>query len=654
MALRTSAVGFAAIVCATLIPTVQANGLGQSPRIEVSTIQPDVESTVVLATIRETTMQQDREPAEVERPRALPHNLPVPMVFAARKPVPFESNIEWPRSPAEVSVVQSFEALGDNGTWVPPDVSGAVGPSHLFTALNSQIRVQDRNGRSLKTLATNSFFDSVRGTSVAFDPHVTYDARAGRWIACAVADRQGTSLGNHTSSYLLLGISNSADPLGTWSMLRFNGDVSNQTWLDYPLLGLDDSNIVISTNVYSVADDKFQRASVFVISKQTRAATRFDLTNIGGGLSPTVSLDPGSTSFLIQRWNGNSGGAGYLRLYSVAPSGVTPIAYVGAPQTWSVEGKAGGDFAPQLASSRLIDTGDDRTSAAVFRNGSIWVTHSIFLPAGAPTRSSIQWWRISTSGQVQERGLLDDASNSTFYAYPSIAVNLKGDVMVGGTRFTRQTFASAFAAFRLSGSPSSALSSPAIFKEGLASYYKAFEGGPNRWGDYSSTLVDPANDIDFWSLQEYASRPQGSDRWGTWWAKLSPSSGSANSCVPGATTACLLNNRFKVIVRYRSAFDNAAANAVAQVKSVTGFASPTFETSFFYFNNADNIELMIKMLDQGNTNAAGLKTVAVLYGSATPLRVEIAITDTQTGIVRQYTSAFGKQAGQTDFTAFVK
>jgi len=129
---------------------------------------------------------------------------------------------------------------------------------------------------------------------------------------------------------------------------------------------------------------------------------------------------------------------------------------------------------------------------------------------------------------------------------------------------------------------------------------------------------------------------------------------SAN-CQPNTTTACMLGNRFRVQVRYRSAFDNNPVDSTAFVKPVTGFANGTFETAFFYFNNSDNIEVLVKMLDQGNRNAAGLPTIAVLYGSATPLRVQIAITDTSfNGASKSYLSEFGTQAGQTDFTAFVK
>jgi hypothetical protein len=134
---------------------------------------------------------------------------------------------------------------------------------------------------------------------------------------------------------------------------------------------------------------------------------------------------------------------------------------------------------------------------------------------------------------------------------------------------------------------------------------------------------------------------------------LAPSSGP-NTCTPSATVACMLNNRFKVEVKYRGAFDNNAADTPASVKSVTGFATANFETGFFYFNSASNIEMLIKILDQGNTDSQGHPTIAILYGLATPLRVEVTVTDSTNGTSKKYTSAFGTMAGATDFTAFVK
>lgn len=125
-------------------------------------------------------------------------------------------------------------------------------------------------------------------------------------------------------------------------------------------------------------------------------------------------------------------------------------------------------------------------------------------------------------------------------------------------------------------------------------------------------------------------------------------------CVEDTTTACLLNSRFRARVRYRNGFDNGLPDTYALRKPVTGFANPNFETEFFYFNDVNNIEVLLKMLDQGNVDPQGYPTIAVLFGSATPLRLEITITDTQKGVTRTYSNQFGSQQGSTDFTAFRK
>ena len=58
-------------------------------------------------------------------------------------------------------------------------------------------------------------------------------------------------------------------------------------------------------------------------------------------------------------------------------------------------------------------------------------------------------------------------------------------------------------------------------KAGEAPYTKDFGSGRVRWGDYSATVVDPLNDIDMWTIQEYAATPDSrGDRWGTWWGQL--------------------------------------------------------------------------------------------------------------------------------------
>lgn len=136
--------------------------------------------------------------------------------------------------------------------------------------------------------------------------------------------------------------------------------------------------------------------------------------------------------------------------------------------------------------------------------------------------------------------------------------------------------------------------------------------------------------------------------------QVTVSGSGPTTCTPNSTTACVLGGRFRVQVRYRGAFDNNAANVDALVKPVTGFSDPAYETAFFYFNSQNNIEMMLKMLDQGNVDSQNRPTIALLFGTATPLRIELTITDTRTGVVKRYESAFNQMKGVTDFTAFVK
>lgn len=184
--------------------------------------------------------------------------------------------------------------------------------------------------------------------------------------------------------------------------------------------------------------------------------------------------------------------------------------------------------------------------------------------------------------------------------------------------------------------------SPAILTGGYVVGQLFGSCGPNDPSagcDPSNATVDGAFSVTYPSIASYLSGNSG----------VTPT-----PCVASSTTACLLNNRFKATVRYRNGGDNGAADTDAFVKTVTGFASVNNETSFFYFYGANNIELLLKMLDQGNTNSSGQPTIAVLFGSATPLRFELTITDTQTSAVKRYTSQYASQVGQTDFSAFVK
>jgi len=414
------------------------------------------------------------------------------------------------------AITRAFPAVRDELVTKPPDSNGAVGPNHVLSAVNAAIVVHDRDGNVLSAVSLDSFFDSVRRSVSAFDPHAVYDRFAGRWIIVAAAGSRSAS------SAALLGVSRGGDPTGTWDLYRYDADPTGALWLDYPMLGVNERYIAVSANLYTVADNRYDHSTVLMLDKNDPSASagRFDLKS-GFAMSPAVCYDRGvQLIYFVQKWNSNSNGHGFLRLYAATAAQITSAVFLTLAAPWSPIGSATNDFGPQAGTAQKIDAGDDRMSNAVVRNGVVWSAHTIFLPADAPARAAVQWVRIGIAPLSVQTAIIDDPSGELFYAFPSIAVNRRDEALIGFSRFSAATSPSAAFAF-LDGYGGPAW--PVVFKEGEAPYVRVGTSGRNRWGDYSATAVDPVNDVDFWTIQEYAGAPiTGVDRWATWWARIEP------------------------------------------------------------------------------------------------------------------------------------
>jgi hypothetical protein len=207
----------------------------------------------------------------------------------------------------------------------------------------------------------------------------------------------------------------------------------------------------------------------------------------------------------------------------------------------------GGDILPQTCigtagatcptTLRGIDVGDAQVRGnAVFRNGGIYYAQTVGVDIttdGVIDHTAAQWTRLDTSGNFVDGGRIEDATatptnGGRWYAYPSIAVNKHNDVLVGFSEFESDDFADAGYAVRLGTDAAGTMRDPVVYKEGEDYYSKDFGSGRNRFGDYSATRLDPVNDRDIWTVQEYAGTrtapnnlsTTNNSRWGTWWAKV--------------------------------------------------------------------------------------------------------------------------------------
>ncbi len=423
-------------------------------------------------------------------------------------------------------ITTSFQALDDNLTSIPPDTHGAVGLTNVVTALNSQVRIQDRAGQQISTVTLATFWSALTpAPNSPFDPQVLYDPYARRWILTSVSDA------TNANSAVLLAVSSSADPTGTWFFTRVNADTGGTNWADRPHTAFSQDWITVAVNMFTITNSVFTRQNIYAFDKVNKygggnnAPTLMTDTSGYGSSVPAVTYDPTLHTMYLLSQGTSQNGTGFLRISTITGAIGSETLSVGSffqtPYSWAQTPPNNADFAPQLGSTNKIQNGDSRIQNCVYRGGALWLTHTVFFPAtGTPTRSAVQWWQVTTPTNIVQRGLIDDTDGVYFYAFPSIAVNRYNDVLIGYSRFATNQYASANYAFRFAEDTANTLRHDTIFKAGEAPYYKTYSGTKNRWGDYSMVAVDPINDTTMWAIQEYAATHTTDDRWGTWWVQV--------------------------------------------------------------------------------------------------------------------------------------
>ena len=409
---------------------------------------------------------------------------------------------------------------------IPPDTMGTAGPNHLMVVLNSYVRIQNKSGGNISTVTLNDFWASVNGgggaTAGTFDPKIVYDHDDDRFIFVAIDDRDA-------NNGYLLGVSATDDPTGTWYLWKIDGDASNNDWADFPSPGYNSKWIALSANMFTIAANAYTETKMWIVDKD-RAYTNdlniidvFDSTEFGGAFTVAPCKTFGSEPNLYTVSSGwYSGSDDFVRHGHIAGAVNSPawsiLGYIDVPDSY-VPGDA-----PQLGGSALIDNGDSRIgSPPVYRHGSIYFNYTGLL--NSPTRHVIIWGEYNaSSGAAVNMGIVQEASIPMYYAYPSIAVNSHTSIVMGFSGFSTGIYASAYYTGREFTNSANVMQGVKLLKAGEDYYFKDFGGGRNRWGDYSATCVDPANDLKFWTIQEYAMPDVGSgandDRWGTWWGEI--------------------------------------------------------------------------------------------------------------------------------------
>ncbi len=118
--------------------------------------------------------------------------------------------------------------------------------------------------------------------------------------------------------------------------------------------------------------------------------------------------------------------------------------------------------------------------------------------------------------------------------------------------------------------------------------------------------------------------------------------GKQGVCTPGDTTLCLNGGRFEVEIDWEDFEGNTGSGQVDSLQSG--------DSGLMYFFNAQNLEVLVKVLDGCDIN----NRVWVFAAATTDVRYTLRVTDTETGAMKQYTNSLGNASDAiTDTGAFL-
>jgi hypothetical protein len=405
-----------------------------------------------------------------------------------------------------LEIGQNFTAAttSTSGSY-PPDVMGAVGPQHVVQLVNGEYRVYRKSDGVLLQQTDDVGFWGAMGITPAgwpFDPRVVYDLGSGRWFA-AMVDEQ-----NPESNYLFA-VSRSADPTDGWTGFTIASDSTNSSWADFPTLGVDADGVYLAATHFSFDGQTVTGASVVVMPKtdllaptpSIANATLFELPwpQLIRGPQLAVDLDGGSLPMPIIATTGIAAFAQFASIdgpvTSPSLSGIGSAGFVTLP----FAGTARPAEQPGPSQNLDICCGDARfNSNFVLQNGALWAVRAVDVSG----KAGLEWFQIDPDTNIiLQTGRISDDELDLYY--PSIAVNEFDQVVVGFNGSSESQFVSAYAVLGETIDGITSFGSLLLLKEGVDSYEVVWDGR-NRWGDYSTTVVDPSDPNVFWTFQEWA------------------------------------------------------------------------------------------------------------------------------------------------------
>ena len=448
----------------------------------------------------------------------------IPNKAVLRKNGPVSAPVSDPAEQRAFGVSQpealiQFQGLSDDDNAavvgfrvVPPDTQGDVGPEHYVQWINDIAVIYDKAGNTvLGPFGGNAFWEGLGGPCEAQndgDPLVRYDRQADRWVVSQFA------LPNFPSGpfYQCFAVSTTSDPAGAYNQYEFK--TSDDFFTDYGKIGIWPDAYYMSFNMFGGNGEfqggayAFDRAAM--IAGAPAGMIAFDTGNQGGALpsdldGPTPPPLNAPNYFMTFDVNPARLLQWQFHVDWATPANSTltgPLEIPVADFPYPVCEANRGQCVPQLDVAEKLETLDHTLMYRLaYRNfgdhESLVVNHTV---GTAGASAAPRWYEIRNPGAspvVYQQGTY--APDGDFRFMGSIAMDGNGNIALGYSKSSIDTYPSIGITGRLAGDPLGTMGAEEIWLAGAGSQ----AGSANRWGDYSTMSIDPVDDCTFWYTQEY-------------------------------------------------------------------------------------------------------------------------------------------------------
>ena len=414
----------------------------------------------------------------------------------------------------------------------PPDQGLCEANGFVLEPVNSAYRIFLTNGKSVRGPFNINDLYNVGGKEFTSDPRCWYDPATTTWFSTILFINDAGTAGS-----LLIAVRHAKDPLGLWNEYVIDStDVGGRgcpCFGDQPRIGIDQQNLYVTGDQFSIQGPQFDGGELWVIDKAGLVAgnptvkfAHFGGLTIAGQSTlapqPALSTVKPHAEFMLSQLDFNNQGDNRLGVWAITNRAA--VASGGLPTVSSVvvnsESYANPPPVPQKGSTSTLNQGDDRMQQTEFADNAIWgEMNTAVQPAGDSTvRAGAAWFQVKphlAGGVVSGANIVRQgyvAARGQYLIYPAVQPDAAGNAAVVFTESNSTEFPSAAYATLKAGA--SNFGPPVVAAKGTGPYFR----GSGRWGDYSFAVPGPSDSA--WLATEYippklSQTTDGQQNWGT-------------------------------------------------------------------------------------------------------------------------------------------